>query len=99
MSMTKRVFDLTVATLCLVALSPLLLALSFAIWITDFRSPLYVAPRTGRGNSTFKMVKFRSMRAGADHTGVDSTAANDRRITPIGSFLRAYKLDEIPQLW
>jgi len=47
----------------------------------------------------FKMVKLRSMTVGADRTGVDSTAADDRRITPVGRLLRAYKLDELSQLW
>jgi lipopolysaccharide/colanic/teichoic acid biosynthesis glycosyltransferase len=45
------------------------------------------------------MVKLRSMVVNADKTGVDSTASNDRRITPVGHFIRKYKLDELTQLW
>jgi lipopolysaccharide/colanic/teichoic acid biosynthesis glycosyltransferase len=45
------------------------------------------------------MVKFRSMVVGADKIGGSSTAATDRRITPVGQFVRAYKLDELIQLW
>jgi lipopolysaccharide/colanic/teichoic acid biosynthesis glycosyltransferase len=45
------------------------------------------------------MVKLRSMRVNADRTGVDSTSADDSRITPVGRFIRAYKLDELMQLW
>ncbi len=45
------------------------------------------------------MIKFRSMVVNAERTGVNSTAAADRRITPVGRFVRAYKLDELAQLW
>jgi lipopolysaccharide/colanic/teichoic acid biosynthesis glycosyltransferase len=45
------------------------------------------------------MVKLRSMRIGADKSGVDSTSAGDSRITPVGHFIRRYKLDELTQLW
>jgi lipopolysaccharide/colanic/teichoic acid biosynthesis glycosyltransferase len=45
------------------------------------------------------MVKLRSMVINADKSGVDSTSANDRRITPVGRFIRRYKLDELTQLW
>jgi lipopolysaccharide/colanic/teichoic acid biosynthesis glycosyltransferase len=47
----------------------------------------------------FRMVKFRSMVVNADTIGGSSTAATDRRITPVGRFVRAYKLDELIQLW
>jgi lipopolysaccharide/colanic/teichoic acid biosynthesis glycosyltransferase len=45
------------------------------------------------------MVKFRSMTVGADRTGVDSSSADDPRITRVGRVIRAYKLDELVQLW
>lgn len=97
--MIKRLFDVLAAAAGLVLLSPVLLAAAIAIWLQDFKSPFYVASRTGRGEKPFRMVKFRSMVVRADKTGVDSTAANDPRITPIGKAIRRTKLDEFPQLW
>lgn len=95
----KRVFDVVVAVTVLVVLSPLLAVVSFLIWLGDRHSPFYIAPRMGRHHRPFRMVKFRSMRVGADKTGVDSTGKNDSRITPVGAFVRKYKVDELPQLW
>jgi lipopolysaccharide/colanic/teichoic acid biosynthesis glycosyltransferase len=70
-----------------------------AIWLQDRRSPFYIAPRAARGGGAFRMVKFRSMVVNADNTGVSSTSGDDRRITPVGRFVRAYKFDELIQLW
>lgn len=95
----KRGLDVTASAAGLALLSPLLGGFALAIWLQDFRSPFYVASRVGRGRTIFKMVKLRSMTAGADKTGVDSTSADDRRITGVGRLLRAYKLDELSQLW
>ena len=95
----KRLFDVTASGLGLVVLSPLLLAISVLVWLQDFRSPFYIAGRTGRLDRPYRMVKFRSMVVRADKSGVDSTAANDPRITAIGRFIRRFKLDELPQLW
>jgi lipopolysaccharide/colanic/teichoic acid biosynthesis glycosyltransferase len=95
----KRVFDLFAASLGLLAFSPLLMLVTLAIWIQDWSSPFYVAPRAARGSGSFRMVKFRSMVIGADKIGGSSTAATDRRVTPVGRFVRAYKIDEIMQLW
>ena len=95
----KRVVDATASGLGLLLLSPVLLAFAAAVWLHDFRSPLYVAERVGRGGVLFRMVKLRSMTVRADRTGIDSTAADDRRITAVGRILRAYKLDELSQLW
>jgi len=95
----KRAFDLIVAATSLLLLSPLLFVVAVAIWLQDFRSPLYVAPRVAKGGGTFKMVKFRSMTVGADRAGIHSTSGDDHRITRVGRLVRAYKLDELPQLW
>lgn len=95
----KRLLDLSAATLGLIVLSPLLIALSVLIWLQDRHSPFYIASRMGRGERPFRMVKLRSMVIRADLSGVDSTAGDDPRITSLGKFIRRFKLDEIPQLW
>jgi lipopolysaccharide/colanic/teichoic acid biosynthesis glycosyltransferase len=95
----KRAFDILAASAGLLVFSPLLLAVMFAIWIQDRHSPFYIASRAARGGGIFRMVKFRSMVVNADRIGGSSTAATDRRITPVGQFVRAYKLDELIQLW
>ena len=95
----KRAFDIVGASAGLVLFSPLLVAVMLAIWLQDRRSPFYIAPRAARGGGTFCMVKFRSMVINADKIGGSSTAATDRRITPVGQFVRTYKLDELIQLW
>ena len=95
----KRAIDVFVAGVGLIVLSPLLAVLSLAIYLQDYHSPFYIAPRMGRGGRLFRMVKFRSMIIGADRSGVDSTAGDDPRITALGRFVRRFKLDELPQLW
>jgi lipopolysaccharide/colanic/teichoic acid biosynthesis glycosyltransferase len=96
---TKRAFDVALASVALVATLPILLPAMFLTWCYDRQSPFYVAPRVARGGGLFDMVKLRSMIVGADRTGVDSTSGRDRRITPIGHVIRRFKLDEVPQLW
>lgn len=95
----KRLFDIVASLLGLLIASPVLLPVMFLVWRQDGHSPFYVAPRVGRGGEPFSMVKLRSMVINADKTGVDSTGADDRRITPVGHFIRRYKLDELTQLW
>ena len=95
----KRLLDFSLSLMGLIVSAPVLIPVMFLIWAHDRHSPFYIAPRVGRGEKSFRMVKLRSMRLGADRTGVDSTAANDQRITPIGAFVRRYKLDELIQLW
>ena len=95
----KRIFDIVVALTGLLISSVIIVPVAVAVWLQDFKSPFYLGPRVARGGGMFKMVKLRSMVVKADKTGVDSTGASDPRITPIGRFIRAYKLDEITQLW
>jgi len=97
--MIKRAFDILAAFFGLLVFSPLLAAVMLGIWLQDRQSPFYIAPRVARGGGEFRMIKFRSMVTNADKIGGSSTAAGDRRITPIGHFVRAYKLDELIQLW
>lgn len=98
-SVLKRVFDVVISFLGLLLASPILLPVMYLVWRQDGHSPFYIAARVARGGGTFKMVKLRSMVVNADRSGVDSTAASDRRITPLGHWIRRHKLDELAQLW
>jgi lipopolysaccharide/colanic/teichoic acid biosynthesis glycosyltransferase len=95
----KRFLDLTLSFFGLVILLPILVPVAILVWIQDWHSPFYIAPRIGKGGKPFNMVKLRSMVVNADRSGVDSTGSNDRRITGVGHFIRKCKLDEITQLW
>ena len=95
----KRLFDFFASFFGLLIASPVLLPVMYLVWRQDRHSPFYVAPRVGLNGASFKMIKLRSMVVNADKSGVDSTGANDRRITPVGQFIRRYKLDELTQLW
>ena len=97
--MIKRLFDFILALVLIVIFSPVLILFSFLIWMQDWHSPFYVAPRVGRKEKIFKMIKFRSMVVNADKSGVDSTSANDSRITLLGNFIRKYKIDELPNFF
>ena len=94
----KRSIDILVSAFGLFVSSPILIPVVFIVWLQDFKSPFYIAPRVGANEKTFRMIKLRSMIVDADKTGVDSTSANDSRITSIGRFIRKYKLDELTQL-
>ena len=95
----KRTFDIVFSLCGLLITAPILLPSILLVYLQDLRFPFYIAPRVGRDGRTFRMVKLRSMIVGASRTGVDSTSQNDPRITPIGRFIRRYKLDELTQLW
>lgn len=95
----KRLMDILASFLGLLLLSPVLLIVMFLIWCQDGNSPFYIAPRVGKNKQLFNMVKLRSMIINADKCGIDSTSSDDTRITPIGLFVRKFKLDEFTQLW
>jgi lipopolysaccharide/colanic/teichoic acid biosynthesis glycosyltransferase len=95
----KRVLDLTASLFGLLVLSPILLVVIFLVWMQDYKSPFYIAPRVGKDAKQFSMVKLRSMIVNLDKSGPDSTSASDIRITPVGHFIRKFKLDEVSQLW
>lgn len=95
----KRLFDFICSLLGLIVFSPLLIPVCILVFLQDFKSPFYLAPRVSKGNGVFTMIKLRSMVVNADKSGVDSTSANDMRITKVGHFIRRFKLDELSQLY
>lgn len=94
----KRALDFAISACFLILLSPVLLILMLGVFLQDFQSPLYGGVRVGMGGKPFRMLKLRSMKKGADQNKVDSTSAADSRITPLGHYVRRFKLDEFLQL-
>jgi len=94
----KRAFDL-VFTLALVGLlSPVVVAIALAVKLTSPGPVFYRQERMGLDGQRFRMLKFRTMRVNAEaSTGPIWASAGDSRRTPIGSFLRRFSLDELPQ--
>lgn len=106
----KRAFDLTVAALALLALSPLLLAAAVAVWLESKGAILYGDEREGVGGRVFRCWKFRTMFVGAHAAQMDLKALDqmdgphfkldcDPRVTRVGRVLRALNIDELPQLF
>jgi lipopolysaccharide/colanic/teichoic acid biosynthesis glycosyltransferase len=94
----KRLFDTVASLLGLIVLLPLLVVLAILIKRESSGPVFYRGLRAGRGGKAFRIFKFRTMVTNADRIGGPSSAADDPRITRVGSFLRRYKLDELPQL-
>ncbi len=95
--MAKRAFDLLGASLALLLLSPLMLAIAVAIKL-DSRGPVFFRQqRVGRHGVPFCIHKFRSMAADAPQRGPALTVGDDPRITRVGRWLRRTRLDELPQ--
>ncbi|MEG0948796.1 MAG: sugar transferase [Bacteroidales bacterium] len=95
----KRTGDILFSLLALLLLSPLYLILALFVK-TDSKGPVfYRQERIGKFGRPFKIVKFRTMYTDAEKGGPALSSENDPRITPMGHFLRKYRLDEIPQFW
>jgi exopolysaccharide biosynthesis polyprenyl glycosylphosphotransferase len=107
----KATFDRLFALLAIVAFSPLLLAAAAAVRITSPGPVLYRQRRIGLNSDAFEMLKFRTMRTGADtelaallsEQGTSDQplfkVKDDPRLTSVGAFLRRYSIDELPQLF
>jgi lipopolysaccharide/colanic/teichoic acid biosynthesis glycosyltransferase len=94
----KRLMDVAGSVALLIVLGPVFLGVALAIALTSPGPVYFRHQRVGYRGRTFQMLKFRSMRQGADKEGPYFTEYNDSRITPIGKFLRRTSLDELPQL-
>jgi lipopolysaccharide/colanic/teichoic acid biosynthesis glycosyltransferase len=95
--MARRLCDVVVAAVAVAALAPLWLLLGIAIRASSPGPVFYRARRVGRGAREFTMYKFRTMHLGAEARG-PITASDDPRVFRIGAWLRAWKMDELPQL-
>ncbi len=93
----KRALDITVSASVLVVTSPVFAVVAALIRREDGGPVFYGGERAGRHGKPFRMFKFRSMVVDAERLGGTSSSARDPRITRIGSRIRLYKLDELPQ--
>jgi len=94
----KRAFDLLCSIPGIVILSPLLLVVAIAVRVSSPGPVIFRSRRVGRNGREFDLLKFRTMTKDAPQTGPAITFGRDRRITPLGAFLRGTKIDELPQL-
>ena len=99
-TMVKRTFDVLVAGLALILLSPILAVCALAVRIDGGPGVIFRQPRVGRNGELFDCLKFRSMRpANSTESATNWSIANDNRVSPVGRILRRTSLDELPQLW
>jgi lipopolysaccharide/colanic/teichoic acid biosynthesis glycosyltransferase len=95
----KRALDILSSALSLIALSPFLIFVACCVRFTSRGPVVFRQIRAGKDGRQFQILKFRSMVVDAAKEGSRITIAGDRRVTVVGKFLRAYKIDELPQLW
>jgi len=94
-----RLCDIVFSLFGLLILSPFFLIVALWIVIDDPGPVFYRQQRVGKDNKDFGLLKFRSMRVGADKMSLITIGDRDPRVTRAGYYIRKYKLDELPQLW
>lgn len=97
--LAKRTFDIIVASLLVVILSPILLLLSILIKIDSPGPVMFRQVRVTTYGKPFRIFKFRTMVNNADKIGTQVTTKGDSRVTRMGKMLRGCRLDELPQLF
>ncbi|WP_317165121.1 sugar transferase [Cyclobacterium salsum] len=95
--MGKRIFDFLVALVLLMVLSPLMAALVVLLRWQEEGPVFFTQTRTGRSGKPFTLLKFRTMSEARDLSG--KLLSDEKRMTPVGSWLRQSSLDELPQLY
>jgi len=93
----KRMFDILFSLSVLLLIWPIILFVAAAIKLTSPGPVFYRGIRTGLHGLPFRILKFRTMVVDAESLGGPTTGTNDKRVTPVGAFLRKTKLDELPQ--
>jgi len=95
----KRIFDLSMAGFLLCVLSVPFIAVALMVKLTSKGAVIYWSDRVGINNSIFRMPKFRTMRINTPAVATHLMKNPDIYLTPVGSFLRKFSLDELPQLY
>jgi len=95
----KRIFDVIVAIALLAIISMPMLVIALMVKLTSKGSVLHWSDRIGKGNAIFKMPKFRTMRIDTPAVATHLLKNPDKYLTPVGSIMRRFSLDEFPQLW
>lgn len=93
----KRALDLVGGLLALLLSLPVVGVVAALIWLQDRHNPFFVSRRVGRAGREFRLVKLRSMTPHAERSGVNTVIAGNPQVTRIGRFIRATKIDELPQ--
>ena len=97
-SAIKRAFDLSVSAAAILLLMIPMMILALLIVADSPGKPIYAQLRLGKNEKPFKLLKFRSMRADAEESGLRWAEENDTRVTKIGNWMRKTRVDELPQL-
>ena len=96
----KRLLDIFLSLIGLIGMLPVMLVISGLIKLTSSGPVVYKQKRIGKNGKKFALIKFRTMAKNAENLLTSHiTVQNDSRITPVGRFLRKWKLDELPSLW
>lgn len=95
----RRLLSISISLIGLILAAPLMPFIILIIKLDSKGPVFYTQVRVGKGDTRFRVVKFRTMRQDAEVNGAQWAGANDPRVTRVGKFLRSSRLDEIPQLW
>ena len=93
-----RLSDFVFSFICLVVILPILLLVAIAIKLTSKGPVFFRQVRVGKNGTDFTLLKFRTMQVNADNKGLLTVGGRDARITPLGYYLRKFKIDELPQI-
>ena len=95
----KRLFDFILALFLILLLMVPMIIITIVIKLNSRGASIHWSNRVGKNNVVFKMPKFRSMKIDTPALATHLLKDSNSTLTPVGSFLRKYSLDEIPQLW
>ena len=95
----KRLADILLAAFGLLLFLPVMIVVALVVAATSKGPVLYIQERHGQYRKVFRLRKFRTMINDAESNGAQWSEPGDPRVTPVGRFLRASRLDELPQLW